>query len=152
MPAKNSTYYKDLSRAANRPVISIQIDRLINSDRTHIKAIATVNLGGAFVVHDVKVVDGQKGLFVQTPQSSYTKDGKTVYQDLFHAVTAQSRKELISGVMAAYEYKIQEVYGQDATQQPKRDYFQLLEDDDPDLPFDPEEGGPGDSPGYDMQM
>ena len=145
MPAKNSTYYKDLSRAANRPVISIQIDRLINSDRTHIKAIA-------FVVHDVKVVDGQKGLFVQMPQSSYTKDGKTVYQDLFHAVTAQSRKELISGVMAAYEYKIQEVYGQDATQLPKRDDFQLLEDDDPDLPFDPEEGGPGDIQGFDMQM
>ena len=155
MPGKNTGYYKDMSRAASRPVISVKIDRLVNSDRTHIKAIATVNLGGAFAVHEIKVVDSQKGLFVQMPQTSFTKDVKTVYQDIFHAVTAQSRRELISAVMGAYEYKLQEVHGQAPDQQaPKRDYFPALDEEDPDNPFDPQGqfADPDAAPPLDMQM
>ena len=111
MPVKNKRYFNELAKVANRPVVMVKIDRLVNSPNTHIKAYATVNLGGAFVVHDVKVVDGQKGMFVQMPQTTFKKDGQISYQDLFHAVTADARKELTSKVLDAFQQKLTEEAG-----------------------------------------
>lgn len=111
MPVKNKRYFNELAKVANRPVVMVKIDRLVNSPNTHIKAYTTVNLGGAFVVHDVKVVDGQKGLFVQMLQTTFKKDGQISYQDLFHAVTADARNELVGKVLDAFRQKLTEEAG-----------------------------------------
>lgn len=132
MPVKNKRYFNELAKVANRPVVMAKIDRLVDSPNTHIKAYATVNLGGAFVVHDVKVVDGQKGLLVQMPQTSFKKDGQISYQDLFHAVTAEARNELISKVLDAFQQKIVEEAG---TLSNQGDY-PILDGIDSDDPFD----------------
>ena len=132
MPVKNKRYFNELAKVANRPVVMVKIDRLVDSPNTHIKAYATVNLGGAFVVHDVKMVDGQKGLFVQMPQTTFKKDGQISYQDLFHAVTAEARNELISKVLDAFQQKIVEEAG---TLSNQGDY-PILGGIDSDDPFD----------------
>ena len=79
MPEKKVSYFTEMARTANQALVYARIDNLVNSDATHVKAYATVNLGGSFSVHGVKVVDSQKGLFVQMPQTSYKKDGKITY-------------------------------------------------------------------------
>ena len=63
MPEKKVSYFTEMARTANQALVYARIDNLVNSDATHVKAYATVNLGGSFSVHGVKVVDSQKGLF-----------------------------------------------------------------------------------------
>ena len=89
--------------------ITARIDRLIDRDNTNLKAIASVNIGGAFAVHGIKITDSQKGLFVSMPSTSYTdKGGKTQYNDTFHPITAEAREELINKVKTVYEQALEE--------------------------------------------
>ena len=95
------------------PSISARIDRMVDYENSKVKAIASANIGGAFAIHNIRVIDSQKGLFVQMPQNSYQKDGKTAYSDIFHPITAEARTELYDKVMEAYEQKLAEEQGED---------------------------------------
>lgn len=88
--------------------ITARIDRLVDQEDSNIKAYASVNIGGAFAVHGIKVVDSVKGLFVSMPSNSYKKDGKMQYSDICHPITAKARNELIDKVTEAYEAKLSE--------------------------------------------
>lgn len=58
--------------------IKAKIDRMVNVG--NVKAIASVSLDGMFVVKNLKVMDGKKGLFVSMPQETYSgKDGQKKY-------------------------------------------------------------------------
>lgn len=60
--------------------IKAKIDRMVNAG--NVKAIASVSLDGMFVVKNLKVMDGKKGLFVSTPQETFTgKDGQKKYSN-----------------------------------------------------------------------
>lgn len=109
MAAKNTTS-KALRTEQKRstPSISVRIDRLVDYDNSKLKAIASVNIGGAFAIHGLRVIDSQKGLFVQMPQNSFQRDGKTEYSDIFHPITAEARSELNSKVLEAYEQEFTE--------------------------------------------
>lgn len=147
MPAKNKGYFARDVRVAHQPIISARIDRLVDSPNTHIKALATVNLGGWYAIHGLRVIDSQKGLFVQMPQNSFNnKDGKLTYQDIFHPVTADARTELFSAVLGAYEQKLSEEASQ--TSAPSFGSFPELTDPDPNDPF----SDMGDEPPFDMGL
>ena len=90
------------------PTITARIDRLVNQEDSSIKAYASVNIGGAFAVHGIKVIDSVKGIFVSMPSNSYKKDGKVEYSDICHPITADARNELIDRVTEAYETKLSE--------------------------------------------
>lgn len=109
MAVKNTTG-KALRTEQERstPSISVRIDRLVDYDNSKLKAIASVNIGGAFAIHGLRVIDSQKGLFVQMPQNSFQRDGKTEYSDIFHPITAEARSELNSKVQEAYEQELTE--------------------------------------------
>lgn len=66
------------------PNITARIDRPAEQDDSNIKAYASVNIGGAFAVHGIKVIDSVKGTFISMPSNSYQKDGKTQYSDICH--------------------------------------------------------------------
>lgn len=96
------------------PSIQVRIDRLNDYEGSSVKAFASANIGGAFAIHGIRVVDSQKGLFVSMPQNSYKDgNGNTKYSDIFHAVTAEARSELNEKVIDAYEQAIQEQEQQD---------------------------------------
>lgn len=86
--------------------INARIDRMLNHEGSKVKAIASANIGGAFAIHGIKVFDSDKGLFVQMPQSSYEKDGKKQYSDIFHPITAEARLDLNGQVLDAYEQRL----------------------------------------------
>lgn len=90
------------------PNITARIDRLVDQEDSNIKAYASVNIGGAFAVHGIKVIDSVKGLFVSMPSNGYKKDGKMQYSDICHPITAKARNELIDKVTEAYEAKLSE--------------------------------------------
>lgn len=88
------------------PKITAKIDRMTNPE-AKIKAYASVNIGGAFVVKDIAVMDGKNGLFARMPYRSY-KDGKgeTQYGDTVFALTAEARTALNGAVVSAYEEQL----------------------------------------------
>lgn len=73
--------------------------RKINQDGK-MKAIVSVTLDDAFVVHDVKVVEGQNGLFVAMP-SRKTPEGE--YRDIAHPITTDARELIQNAVLQAYQ-------------------------------------------------
>ena len=97
----------------NSAAVSVRIDRLVDNENSKVKAIASVTIGDAFAVHGLKIIDSQKGLFVQMPQNSFQKNGKTEYMDVFHPVTSDARGELNDKVLEAYDQKLAENESED---------------------------------------
>ncbi len=64
------------------------------------KAIVSVTFDDALVIHDVKVVEGDKGLFVAMP-SKKMPDGE--YKDIAHPISSQAREVIQTAVLAVYE-------------------------------------------------
>lgn len=82
--------------------IKAKIDRIVNSGS--IKAIASVSLDGLYVVKNLRVVDGAKGLFVACPQESYTdKDGGRKYSNVFFPISNMAKENLQDAVLKAYD-------------------------------------------------
>lgn len=106
MPTKTNTKTASKQNRQDYPTVSVRIDRMIDREDAKIKAFASANIGNAFAIHGIRVLDSKNGLFVQMPQSSYQKDGKTVYEDIFHPITADARNELCSAVLAAYDQRL----------------------------------------------
>ncbi|PKM81441.1 MAG: transcriptional regulator [Firmicutes bacterium HGW-Firmicutes-14] len=73
--------------------------RKINVDGK-MKAIVSVTLDDSFVIHDVKVVEGQNGLFVAMP-SRKTPEGE--FRDIAHPITQNAREIIQSAVLEAYQ-------------------------------------------------
>lgn len=100
----------------NPYAIKARIDRLVDMEGSSLKAVASVNIGSAFAVHGIRIMDSQKGLFVSMPSTKYEKDGQTKYSDICHPISAESRTELNNAVLAAYEQKLEETEGEDQTE------------------------------------
>lgn len=98
--------------------ISARIDRLVDYENSNVRAVASANIGSAFAIHGIKVIDSEKGLFVSMPQSRYEKDGKTQYSDIFHPITADARTKLNQTILEAYERKLAESETQTAEDEP----------------------------------
>ena len=73
--------------------------RKIN-DEGRMKAIVSVTFDEALVIHDVKVVEGDKGLFVAMP-SKKMPDGE--YKDIAHPISSAAREIIQTAVLRAYE-------------------------------------------------
>ena len=63
-------------------------------------AIASIVLDDAFVVHDLRVVNGDKGLFVAMP-SRKLPTGE--FRDICHPISSEAREELQRTVLAEFE-------------------------------------------------
>ncbi len=65
-----------------------------------IKAYASVSLDNEFVVKGIKILEGERGVWVGMP-SRKLKDGS--FQDIFHPVSREARDKIVSAVLKAYE-------------------------------------------------
>jgi stage V sporulation protein G len=67
------------------------------------KAIVSVTLDDEFVVHDIKVIEGEKGLFIAMP-SRKTADGE--YRDIAHPINSETRQQMQEVILREYENAI----------------------------------------------
>ena len=67
------------------------------------KAIVSVTLDDEFVVHDIKVIEGEKGLFIAMP-SRKTADGE--YRDIAHPINSETRQQMQDVILREYEKAI----------------------------------------------
>jgi len=63
------------------------------------RAVVSITIDNEFVVHDIKVIEGDKGLFIAMP-SRKTVDGE--YRDIAHPINTETRAKLQSLVLEAY--------------------------------------------------
>lgn len=64
------------------------------------KAIASITIDNEFVVHDIKVIEGEKGLFIAMP-SRKAADGE--YRDIAHPINSGTRDMIQSIILNKYE-------------------------------------------------
>ncbi len=64
------------------------------------KAIVSITLDNEFVIHDIKVIEGEKGIFIAMP-SRKASDGE--YRDIAHPINSETRDRIQSIVLAKYE-------------------------------------------------
>ena len=69
------------------------------------KAIVSVTFDNEFVVHDIKVIEGQNGLFIAMP-SRKTPDGE--FKDIAHPINTESRERIQGAILEAYEKAVSE--------------------------------------------
>ena len=64
------------------------------------KAIVSITLDDEFVVHDIKVIEGEKGLFIAMP-SKKTTDGE--YRDIAQPINSDTRERIQDIILEGYE-------------------------------------------------
>ena len=69
------------------------------------KAIVSVTFDDQFVVHDIKVIEGQNGLFIAMP-SRKTPDGE--FKDIAHPINTDTREKIQNSILKAYEEAMEE--------------------------------------------
>ena len=73
--------------------------RRVNTEG-RMKAIASITIDNEFVVHDIRVIDGNNGMFVAMP-SKRTPDGE--FRDIAHPISQATREKIQSAVLQEYE-------------------------------------------------
>ncbi|MHB1483216.1 MAG: septation regulator SpoVG [Saccharofermentanales bacterium] len=73
--------------------------RMVNNE-SKMKAVISVTFDDVFVVHDIKVIEGDKGVFVAMP-SRRSPDG--VYRDIVHPINTEFRATLVKLIIEKYE-------------------------------------------------
>ena len=69
------------------------------------KAVASIAIENEFVVHDIKVIEGEKGLFIAMP-SRKASDGE--YKDIAHPIRSETRELLQNMILDKYRTEILE--------------------------------------------
>ena len=64
------------------------------------KAVASVTFDNEFVIHDIKVIESQNGLFIAMP-SRKTPNGE--FKDIAHPINAETREKIQKAILEAYE-------------------------------------------------
>jgi len=70
------------------------------------RAIVSVTFDDSFVIHDIKIIEGQNGLFIAMPSRKVAEGD---YRDIAHPINSQTRNSLQEIIFAEYEKAIAEV-------------------------------------------
>ena len=68
------------------------------------KAIVSVTFNDQFVVHDIKIIDGENGLFIAMPSR---KIGEGEFRDIAHPINSDTREMIQDAVFADYERELE---------------------------------------------
>ncbi|MCI9083224.1 MAG: septation regulator SpoVG [Lachnospiraceae bacterium] len=68
------------------------------------RAVVSITIDEEFVVHDIKVIEGEKGLFIAMP-SRRAADGE--YRDIAHPINSQTRENIQRMILDKYQEEIE---------------------------------------------
>ncbi|HIV26214.1 MAG TPA: septation regulator SpoVG [Candidatus Scatomonas pullistercoris] len=69
------------------------------------KAVVSITIDDEFVVHDIKVIEGEKGMFIAMPSRKST-DGE--YRDIAHPINSDTRDRIQTIILEKYEQAMAE--------------------------------------------
>ena len=70
------------------------------SDEGKMKAVVSITFDDEFVVHDIKIIEGQNGLFIAMPSR---KRGEGDFRDIAHPLVSETRNRIKEAIFAEYE-------------------------------------------------
>ncbi|MDR0854669.1 MAG: septation regulator SpoVG [Clostridiales Family XIII bacterium] len=75
------------------------------SDEGKMKAVVSITFDDEFVVHDIKIIDGNNGLFISMPSR---KIGEGDFRDIAHPLSTPTRNRIRDAIFAEYEKLLEE--------------------------------------------
>ena len=81
-------------------ISEVRVRLVKNDDGKKLKAVASITIDDCFVVHDVKILEGNEDMFIAMP-SKKTPDGE--YKDIVHPLNTETREMLKKVVLEEYE-------------------------------------------------
>lgn len=93
-------------------ITDVRVRRIEREGR--MKAIVSITLDNEFVVHDIKIIDGEKGLFIAMPSRRST-DGE--YRDIAHPINSETRDMIQNIVLEKYQATASELIENEAAEQ-----------------------------------
>ena len=84
-------------------IIDVRVRKIAKEGK--MKAIVSITLDDEFVVHDIKVIEGEKGLFIAMPSKKAT-DGE--YRDIAHPINSSTRETLQKVILDSYERALED--------------------------------------------
>ena len=88
-------------------VTDVRVRKIAKEGR--MKAVVSITLDEEFVVHAIKVIEGDKGLFIAMP-SKRTADGE--YKDIAHPINSSARDAIQKVILESYEKALSEPDGE----------------------------------------
>ena len=82
-------------------ITDIRVRKIENGGK--MKAVVSITIDEEFVVHDIKIIEGEKGLFMAMP-SRKTSDGE--FKDVAHPIKSSTREELQRIILERYEKEL----------------------------------------------
>ena len=79
--------------------------RKIVAKEGKLKAVVSITIDDEFVVHDIKVIEGEKGLFIAMPSR---KSAEGEYRDTAHPINSSTRERLQKLILEKYEAAAEE--------------------------------------------
>lgn len=79
-------------------ITDVRVRRITKEGK--MKAIVSITIDNEFVVHDIKVIEGEKGLFIAMP-SKKAMDGE--YRDIAHPINSTTRDAIQRIILEGYE-------------------------------------------------
>ena len=79
-------------------ITDVRVRKIATQNR--MKAIASITIDDVFVIHDIKVIESDKGLFIAMP-SRKTPNGE--FKDIAHPINAETREKIQKAILEAYE-------------------------------------------------
>ena len=80
--------------------------RIVQKEDIKLKAVASITIDDCFVIHDIKVIEGNEGYFVAMP-SRKTNEGE--YKDIAHPINTETRQAVIDAVLDAFKNELAKV-------------------------------------------
>ena len=84
-------------------ITDVKIRKIMTEGR--LRAVVSVTIDDMFAVHDIKVVEGEKGLFIAMP-SRKTTTGE--YKDIAHPINSQTREQIQDIILKEYQQALTE--------------------------------------------
>ena len=70
------------------------------SDEGKMRAVVSITFDDEFVVHDIKIIDGQNGLFIAMPSR---RMGEGDFRDIAHPLVSETRERIKEAIFAEYD-------------------------------------------------
>ena len=74
--------------------------RIVKKDDSKLKGVASITFDDCFVIHDIKVIEGNEGYFIAMP-SRKASDGE--YKDIVHPINTETREQIIKLILDAFK-------------------------------------------------
>lgn len=95
----NDTFYKNAKGGHNvMQITDVRIRKVEKEGK--MKAVVSITIDEEFVVHDIKIIEGEKGLFIAMP-SRKAADGE--YRDIAHPINSDTRERIQSLILNKYQ-------------------------------------------------